>query len=611
MPSNAMGIPRTVSILILLSGLAVAQDNYCPRYPLAERISDQQALDADLLYASHVGATEASDIPPAKNAIDAGIFRKMAADGVDAAPLTTDTEFLRRIYVDLTGRIPTYEQAEAFLNDSSPNKRDALIDSLLSSPAFVDQFSHYFLERFQWRAGQGWISLPAAINFYNYIREFVARDRPFDAIAREIISASGDSDDVAPMAPLVRNVEDLNGNPRQDACDDITNMVTTQFLGIRSECISCHNGRGHLEKINLHLTAHTRREFWKLSAFFSRMRLQAVGDDNALFRPRLIITDSNLGLYNSAIDPAARPGPRPSRDTAYEEPFYWLTGQGPSNGAWRSEFGRLLTSDRQFAKAAVNYLWAYFFASGIVDPPDGWDLDRTNPTATLPEGWVTQNTHPDVLDGLADHFIQNNYSIRSVVRLIVSSNTYQLSSRYPDGKWQDAFKRYFARHEARRMSAEQLLDSLGTATGTGFMMSVQGLPDILRYTNQLPYPNSSNDFSTETMLTSLGRGDFITRPALNKPSLYGILDFMNNYAVSSRTRSYVDRFSSVSRLSDWIAQGLSEETIVRRLFLATLTRTPTAEELSLALDRKQVDMRQWYSGLQWALVQKSDFVFNY
>jgi uncharacterized protein DUF1553 len=270
-----------------------------------------------------------------------------------------------------------------------------------------------------------------------------------------------------------------------------------------------------------------------------------------------------------------------------------------------------VTSDRQFSKATVNYLWTYFFGSGIVDPPDGWDLNRTDPAVTLPEGWVTQNTHPEVLDAMAEHFIRNNHSIRSVIKLIVSSNTYQLSSRYPDGKWQDAYKRYFARHEARRMSAEQLLDSLGTATGTGFMMSVQGLPQLLQYTNQLPYLNSSTDFATESLLTSLGRGDFLTRLPNNKPSLYGILDFMNTWTVSSRIRSYSDSFTIQSRLSDWMAQGLSEETIVRRMFLATLTRQPTAEELRLALDRKQTPIWVWYSGLQWALIQKSDFVFNY
>src|SRR5436190_17793389 len=121
-----MRISHTVPVLVLLSGLALAQDNYCPRYPLADRVSDQEALDADLLYSSHAEADSLGVTPPARNVIDTGIFKKMSADGVDVAPLTTDSEFVRRIYVDLTGRIPTYEQADAFLNDPSANKRDAL-----------------------------------------------------------------------------------------------------------------------------------------------------------------------------------------------------------------------------------------------------------------------------------------------------------------------------------------------------------------------------------------------------------------------------------------------------------------------------------------------------
>ena len=142
-------------------------------------------------------------------------------------------------------------------------------------------------------------------------------------------------------------------------------------------------------------------------------------------------------------------------------------------------------------------------------------------------------------------------------------------------------------------------------------MAVAGLPNVLKYTNQIPYPGATNDFSTENLLTSLGRGDYITRFSLNKPSLYGVLDFLNNYVIEVRTRAYSDRFSPQNRASNWIAEGLSEETIVKRMFMATLTRPPTADELRLALDRKQTDLRSWFSGLQWALIQKSDFVFNY
>src|SRR5262249_38343803 len=138
----------------------------------------------------------------------------------------------------------------------------------------------------------------------------------------------------------------------------------------------------------------------------------------------------------------------------------------PSNGHWRSEFARLLTSDPQFSRAAVNYMWAHFFGSGIVDPPDGWDLARVDPSVTLPEGWPMQNTQPELLDALANLYRQSNYSTKALVRLIVNSNTYQLSSRYPDGKWDEDFLPYFARYQARRLTAEQMFDSLATATGT-------------------------------------------------------------------------------------------------------------------------------------------------
>ena len=284
-----------------------------------------------------------------------------------------------------------------------------------------------------------------------------------------------------------------------------------------------------------------------MSAFFSKLRLQAVFDDSAQNRQRIIFLGSPIGGYTSIINPSS-PGPRPSRESANEQPYYWLTGGRAQTGDWRNDFATLMTSDRQFAKAAVNYLWAYFFGAGIVDPPDGWDLARTDPSVPAPDGWATQNSHPEVLDALADYFIRNNDSIKSVVRLIVNSNTYQLSSRYPDGKWQDAYKRYFARYEARRMTAEQLLDSVAAATGTESQLSVPGLPNVLRYANQLPYPNASTDGGTEGILTSLGRGDYISRAGNSRASLFGVLDLMNNYTIANRTRGYLDRFSAQTQI---------------------------------------------------------------
>jgi hypothetical protein len=141
----------------------------------------------------------------------------------------------------------------------------------------------------------------------------------------------------------------------------------------------------HLENINLFLAPHPRSDFWKLSAFFARTRLQIVTDDFAGFRPRLIFSNSQSGLYTGVVDPS-NPGARPARTDANERPLYWLNAQQqePANGNWQQEFARLLTSDRQFSLAAVNYIWSYFFGSGIVDPPDGWDLRRTDPSNPPP-----------------------------------------------------------------------------------------------------------------------------------------------------------------------------------------------------------------------------------
>jgi hypothetical protein len=603
-------MPHKVLLTLLFGFIAVIprQDTSCPAYPLSVRTADEAARLADQRYAAfNLEPNAVAVVPPVKNVIDKWIFEKMSADGVDAAPLTNDSEFVRRIYLDLTGRIPTYEEGQTFFN--TPN-RDQLINDLLASPAYTDQWAHWFLERFQVRAGLNFISVPAGINFYSFIRDFVAKDRPYNSVVRELLTSQGDGD-VSPGLPLlVRQISDYFNNPRQDAWDDITDMAATQFLGLRTECISCHDGAHHLEKINLFLTQRKRRELWQLSAFFSRMRVQGVSDDNASYRPRLIVSDATTGLYNSAINPS-QPGARPARTGANEEPVYWLTGRQPEGDAWRSEFARFVTEDRQFARASVNYIWAHLFGSGIVDPADGWDFNRTDPSVELPDGWDSQNSHPELLEALTDYFISHNYSVKSIVRLIVTSNTYQLSSRYPAGKWQDVFSRYFARHEASRLTAEQLIDSLATATGTSPLMTVPGLTGVLRATNQLPYPYASTDYSTEYILNSLGRGDYLTRPSISKPSLFGVLDFMNNWAVAIRTRATSDRYAPQSRLSQWMAEGLDDNTLVRRMFLSTLTREPTSDEMKLATDRKSVDRNTWFSGVQWALVQKSDFAFNY
>jgi hypothetical protein len=433
----------------------------------------------------------------------------------------------------------------------------------------------------------------------------VSTDAPYDAFVRSLLTASGDSDQEPAIGFLGRLYE--IETPIQDQWDAFTDAATTQFLGFKTDCISCHDGWRHLENINLFLAPRPRRDFWKLSAFFARTRLRIVTDDFGGFRPRLIFSDSPSGLYTGAVDPS-RPGGKPARTDANERPPYWLDGdQEPAGENWRLEFARLLTSDRQFSRAAVNYLWAYFFGSGIVDPPDGWDLRRTDPANPPPEEWPFQNANPELLEALADRFIESNYSLKTIIRLIVNSNTYQLSTRYPT-TWQDAFSRYFARREPRRLTAEQLVDSLMTATGTETAMEVYGMPDrILRYTNQLPHPQGK--YPIDSLLYALGRGDWITQLPNNKPTLNGVLEFFNSWSTAIRTRAWSNRDGPQTQLAIWVSQGLSDSEILQRMFMATLTRMPTDAEIQSIMARKLSDRALWLTSVQWALLQKMDFVF--
>src|SRR5262249_16691736 len=158
---------------------------------------------------------------------------------------------------------------DAFLNRGSPPSRGALIDSLIGSDAYVDYWTAFFANRFEVTSRYyNIVGIPGRNLFHRYLREFVAKDRPYRDLATDVITAAGDSHSYAPVNFAVRGFQ--NGDPIQDTWDTITDRVTTRFLGVKTECVSCHDGRGHLEPINLYLSVRRRVEFWRQSAFLSR-----------------------------------------------------------------------------------------------------------------------------------------------------------------------------------------------------------------------------------------------------------------------------------------------------------------------------------------------------
>ncbi len=355
------------------------------------------------------------------------------------------------------------------------------------------------------------------------------------------------------------------------------------------------------------MAVRRRSEFMRMSAFFSRMNMNVIPVDAFNQQNRVIISDRPVGSYHGYVN-SNNPGPRPSRVGAPYEPVFMLTGEKPRGGNWREEFARMLVSDRQFARAAVNYLWAHFFTVGIVDPPDAWDLGRINPKQPPAAPWGLHPTHPELIEALADEFIRSNYSVRRMIRLMVESNAYQLSSRYP-GEWKPEFAPYFAKHFPRRLLAEEIYDAVITATRTEAPMSVQGFDKPVLYATQLPDPTEpSQDFNVRNFLTNFGRGDWWQLPRNSTTTVIQVLYFMNDSAINNRT---FDNRGMNTRVSTLLRSTASDDELVRQMFLATLGRDPAEHEMATVNAAKIDDRERWLSNLQWVLLNKLDFIFNY
>ena len=595
----------------------LAADPGCPRYPAAQRTEMAESLELDRGFemrgrqrrTAQSAAASRRAAESRSNFIDQRLFAKMAADNVQPAAPASDAEFLRRVTVDVTGRIPTPEAAEAFLSSSDPDKRAKLIDSLLDSDAYSDQLTLFFLNKFRVTRNHESISVPARNTFYEFVRGFVKADRPYNQFVRELLAANGEVD-TQPGTQFFARWMDVNG-PIQDSWDDITDKITTTFMGFKTECVSCHNGRAHLEKINVWLSRRTRQQFWQTSAFLSRMYYIRWSDDVIGFRPRIILIDRDYGSYSGAVNPS-NPGNRPARTSAVVEPQFVLNQARPKSENWRADLGEIITTDKQFARATVNHLWANFFGHGIVDPPEAWDFTRTDPSVTPPEGFPSQNSHPELLEDLADFFIRNNYQLKPLIRQMLSSDAYQLSSRY-EGEWQPVFVRYFAKFEPRRLSAEALYDSLVTATRTEQPMTIAGMANALNYANQLPdAAEPSTDFRVVDFLNQAGRGNWTTIERSEEPTILGLLFSMNETQVVQRSLGTSSAaISSRNQVLRIDALPITDEEAIRKMYIATLTRWPSDAEMATVLRYRSGPRAQWLSDLQWALLNKLDFTFNY
>jgi len=503
--------------------------------------------------------------------IDNHIFAKLAQNGIQAAAPSSDSEFLRRVTLDLTGTIPTPEEAQAFLADTAPDKRAKKIDALLKSEAFNDRWTMWFGDLVQ--------NVQVASNsreyylgrnaYYNWIRSSIASAKPHDQLVRELLAGEGISFDIGVANYVVRQLQP-NGPP-QDTFDNLAAHSAEKFLGIPMLCISCHNGVGHLELVNWYLRNKQREDFWKMAAFFARTtargeRYVDPANPNANLI-RFNVATNPQGAYRlNTTDGNKTPRQPATGQSNVVSPAFLLTGEQPKPGEpLRVAYGRMLTADRQFARATVNQLWKEMFGRGLVDPVNSFDLSKLD----------TQPSHPALLEDLASEFIAKNYSIRELLRTIALSRTYQLSSAY-DGPHPD--ESYFARRQPRRLPSEVVVDAVSTATGSRFQFIVNGIGTVVK-ANSLPDTLEAGRAPVGLLMNTFGRGDRDEVARTNDGAISQALGLLNDTVVTNRVRRAPGNTVGLT-----LASTNDPNVIVEKLYLTTLSRPPSAGEKQIAVE---------------------------
>jgi hypothetical protein len=527
----------------------------------------------------------------------------MEADGVRPAPLSSDYEFLRRVTLDLTGRIPSASQVREFAGSTDPLKRQKLIDSLLESDAFVDKWAYFFMDLFRANGKMG-----RGQNLFHYwMKENLSADRPYDDVARSIIAASAKSNHVVAASNVIAREhvqgkaqpddgKDLGMVQQLDTHDELAILYAKVFLGVNLSCIACHDGRGHLEKVNVWLSQRKRVDFYKTASFLGNSRYLMYWEDGKPQSGEFLIDDGNPGYDTKG--PSMIRVPRFGGDAA---PAFLLTGEKPRTGEHpRDALGRMITSHPQFARATANMFWWKLMGMGIVEPYDEFDLARQDPKS-VPAGWELQPTHPELLDALAEDFRRSGYSIRHLMRTICSSNAYQLSARY-EGEWKDAYSRYFARKFVRLLGAEELHDAIAVATGRpgNFKFVDTQVPMAM----QLSGPGGGGDL--KYFMQTFGQSNRNNPPRIPSGSPLQPLLLMQSPVVTERVIAGKD--NTVQRLLDSYSD---DRRVVEEMFLTTLNRPPSQAESEIALDALKKSRREGAQNLQWALINLTEFFYNY
>jgi hypothetical protein len=575
------------------------------------------------------GAVASSAPIPRRNFIDEHIFGRIERDNIPHAPVASDEEFLRRAYLDAIGFLPTPEKVRSFVADTDPNKRDKLIDSLIGTEEFADQWAYHYDELFRTRAQ----------SFHYWTKQWLRVDRPYNEVFADMVTPVSKNSRGLPAAMtfydavgqtasrdgLFTDRTNYRGLNRLDWIDGITSEIGRVFLGLSVECFSCHNGAGHTDSFNMFLGSMKRTDFWQQAAFFGKMRSigSSDGSGRVFYGEQAQVDDLGTG-YNTGDDwPYYTPAEgRFPRDGKTYEPAFLLTGEKPKPGEDpRKALARILPSNIQFARAAVNIIWGKLMVVGLVEPYDGFDLKRLDPKNPPPKPWTIQPNNPELLEALAEDFRANKYSVQRVVKTIMKSNAYQLSTSFP-GEWKNAYIPYYARRFARVLTPPEAVDVVAQATDAPFSIKTyrdsnnrsRVLEEPASYIKELFDPVSvrSGGPGTEssaiyTFMQAYYQAERTTPPVdKNVASPVQAMMMMTSPIVTTRIRA-----EGTDRVANLLKSGKSDDELIEELFLATLSRRPKTQEVEVAKRVIAKDKKIGFEDIQWALLNTTEFLVNH
>jgi hypothetical protein len=490
-----------------------------------------------------------------RNFIDELVLEKLRALNLPPSARSTDGEFLRRAFLDTIGVLPTADETRAFLADKANDKRDALIEKLLTRPEFVDYWAYKWSDLLLVNSEK--LNAAAMWSYHNWIRRSVAANTPWDVFVRQIVTSKGST-----LENGAANYYVLHEDPAEMA-----ENTSVAFMGLSINCAKCHNHP--LEK-------WTNNQYYGNANLFARVRMKnGAGDGN-----KIIFCASEGDLVQPLTGKPQPPQPLDGKALPIDSP----DDRREQLADW------LVSRDNPyFSRAITNRVWANFMGTGLVELVD--DLRVTNPAS-----------NEKLLSAMARHLADNKFDLKTLMRAILQSETYQRSSQSLPENTGDL--RFYARYYPRRIMAEVLLDAISqvTAAPTEFPNYPKGWRAI-----QLPDSNVNSYF-----LKSFGRANRLTTcecERTSEPSMAQVLHISNGDTLNQKLAAADNRVAAV------LKEKVPHEKIVEDLYLAALSRFPTDAEktklLKLLSESGEKDARQTLEDLFWGVLSSKEFLFNH